>query len=373
MIAKVSTGRSFGGTIRYLYEGHKEEVTDKRAELLDYNGIRPTKDEMIKDFNRHRWLNPDLGNAVGHISVSYHPQDSHKATNPVMIEHARLLMQKMKIDPDQTQWALIRHSDREHEHFHLVYNRVDYNGRTISDAYNYKRSHEATRAIAQQYGLTIAAEKKKDLPRTTIERLPGHDQARYKIFQLLTKVVSQATTIDHLKKALAQEGIETKIQKNGQGMSFKTGQHAFKASEVDRDYTGGKIHAQIEQNRQYQLQQQHRQERRNTRTQQIRHNHHTLHTHKQARTTTSQQQAIQANQRATTRQQAQQNEFMKGFAQLADIIKQRDQQKAFGQLAEIIKQRDQQRQQEQTKQQEQKQQQIKQQNPKRDPSKGLGF
>lgn len=368
MIAKVNTGRSFGGTIRYLYEGHKEELTDKRAELLDYNGIRPNKEDMIKDFNRHRWLNPDLGNAVGHVSVSYHPQDSHKATNQAMTQHAREFMEKMGIDPDQTQWALIRHSDRGHEHFHLVYNRVDYNGKTISDAHNYKRSHEATRAIAQEYGLTIAAEKKKDLTRTTTERLPGHDQARYKIYEALTKEVSQATSLDGLKKALTQQGIQTTVQKNGQGMSFKTGDHAFKASEIDRQYTGSKIHAQIELNRERQMEQQRQQERRIARAERTRHNYHTLQGHKQARSQTNTLHAQQARERANSRQQSQQNDFAKGFSQLADFMKQREQEKAFSQLADLMKQRDQKRQQEKTNEQ-----QIKQQTPKQDRPKGLGY
>jgi hypothetical protein len=261
MIAKVKVGKTFGGTVRYLFEGHKEKLADKRPQLLDYNGIRPDKEGMIKDFNRHRRLNPELGNAVGHISLSYHPDDSAKAGNSAMTEHARQFMNRMGIDPDNTQWVLIRHRDQAHEHCHLVYNRVDFDGKTISDAKNYKRSHEATHAIAKQYGLTVAAEKKKDLGLTHQKHLPGHDQARYKIFEVLSKEVTQATTIEELKKSLKAHNIETMVQKNGQGMSFKMGNYAFKASEVDRQYTGRKIHAQIEKNQKTALQRQIEQQR----------------------------------------------------------------------------------------------------------------
>lgn len=368
MIAKVSTGRSFGGTIRYLFEGHQHEQADKRAELLDYNGIRPSMNEMIRDFNFHRLLNRNLGNAVGHISISYHPNDMAKATDQAMTQHARQLMVKMDIDPDLTQWALVRHRDRNHEHFHLVYNRVDYNGKTISDAHNYKRSHEATRAIALEYGLTVAVEKKKDLGLTHQKRLPGNDQARYQIYQAITQTLPQSNSIAELKKALHLQGIETKVQKNGQGMSFKLGEHAFKASEVDRQYTGGKLHAQIEQNQQLQAKQQRKAEQRIARATYIRQSHQQLKAHRQSRTATNERQAEQAHQRNTVRQQSKQQDLLKGFGALADIMKQRDQQKTFGQLADIMKQRDQSRQQELTKEQSG----TKQQNPKRDQSRGLG-
>jgi len=256
MIAKVSTGRSFGGTVRYLYEGHRADALDrpghKQAELLDYNGIRPDQDDMVKDFDRHRWLNPDLSNAVGHISISYHPDDSAKATNAAMVTHARAFMTQMGIDPELTQWAAIRHNDQSHPHFHLIYNRVDYNGKTISDAHNYRRSHKATRTIAQDAGLTVASEKKKDLGKTNTARLPGHDQVRYKICQAITDVIGQVASMKELKQSLKKRGIETLVQKKGQGMSFRAEGYAFKASEVDRAYSGGKIHTLIETNRQQQ-------------------------------------------------------------------------------------------------------------------------
>lgn len=376
MIAKVSVGKSFGGTIRYLFEGHKNEQTNKKAELLDYNGIRPDQEKMIKDFNRHRWLNPELGNAVGHISMSYDAADSHRATNQAMTDYARQLMTRLSINPDNTQWALIRHHDRTHQHCHLVFNRVDYEGKTIKDNLIGLRAKEAATEIAREQGLKVAADQKKDLSKTTLERLPSHDQARYKIYEALTKEVSQATNIADLKKNLQAYGIETMIQKKGQGMSFKTNGVCFKASQVDRQYTGGKIHAQIEKNRELKAereaalrlgQQQHRAARLN----QLRHNHHGLTTHRQSRTTSNGQQAEKAIERTAIQQsQEHKTDLNKAFGQLNDLMKQRDQAKAFGKLSDLMKERD------QTKAQQEQKQELKQEKTKQkiqDRSKGLGI
>lgn len=250
MVAKVSVGKTFGSTVDYLFDGHlgEEQKSDKKAILLDYNGIRPGQKEMIRDFNCHRLMNPDLGNAVAHISISYHPNDSERATNSTMVDHARQLMQRMGIDPDNTQYALIRHHDKDHQHCHLLYNRVDFDGCTISDAHNYKRSHEAIRAIAQSDGFTVASGKKKDLKLTHPANMPGHDQAKYTIYQAIQKELPAAASIEGLKHALKAHGIETEVQKGGKGMSFKFERHVIKASDVDRRFSGGKLHAQVEQN-----------------------------------------------------------------------------------------------------------------------------
>ena len=255
MIAKVSTGRSFGGTVRYLHEGHKNEQVNKGAQLLDYNGIRPGMNEMIKDFDRHRWLNPDLGNAVGHISLSYHQQDGGKVNDAKMVQHAQEVMKRLGINPEETQYALIRHNDRDHQHCHLVYNRVDYHGKTISDQFSKSRAKEAATIIARQEGLTVAAEKKKDLSLTHKNKLPGHDQARYQVYEAIQKELPQATSIEELKQALKTHHIETIAQKGGKGLSFRIGKHHVKASAVDRAYSGSKLHEMIEHNREEKLSQ----------------------------------------------------------------------------------------------------------------------
>jgi hypothetical protein len=317
MIAKVSTGRSFGGAVRYLHEGHKNEQVQKRAQLLDYNGIRPGMEEMIKDFNRHRWLNPDLGNAVGHISLSYHQQDTAKLSDVKMIQHARDLMNRLGMNPEETQFALIRHNDRDHPHCHLVYNRIDYNGCTISDQFSRSRAKEAATIIARQEGFTVAADKKKDLALTHKANLPGHDQARYQIYEAIQKELPQATSIDELRSALKTHQIETILQKGGTGMSFKIGTHVLKASAVDRAYSGGKLHQAVDHNREERIEQE---------------------TVKVA--------------------------TLDAFNELGDFLKNREQIQGFSQLADFIKKR------EAGKESEKSQEPDVKQTPKKDQSQG---
>ena len=41
-----------------------------------------------------------------------------------------------------TQYIIVRHQDREHPHVHIVFNRIDNNGKTISDRNDMYRNEQ---------------------------------------------------------------------------------------------------------------------------------------------------------------------------------------------------------------------------------------
>jgi hypothetical protein len=64
MIGKVITGRSFAGCIAY-------NLRREEASILYASGVRTTSImDITSDFNFQRKLNPNLGQAVGHIVLS---------------------------------------------------------------------------------------------------------------------------------------------------------------------------------------------------------------------------------------------------------------------------------------------------------------
>lgn len=67
-----------------------------------------------------------------HISLDFAHEDAPKLTDALMVEIAREYMRRMGIT--NTQYIVCRHTDREHQHLHIVANRVDNDGNTISDS-----------------------------------------------------------------------------------------------------------------------------------------------------------------------------------------------------------------------------------------------
>lgn len=250
MIGKTSIGSSFGGCVRYQFEGHKNSQADKRAEVLEAVGVRGNSaSSMTADFNRGRLLNPELGKAVWHTSISFNPDDAAKLTNEKMLAVAHDYLAGMGLD--QTQYAIIRHHDQPHPHFHIIANRVANDGQTISDSHNYKRSEKLLQQLSQQHQLTPVASKRPELIRPA--QLVGADKTRHAIYQIVTQTLQGRPDAQQFVDQLRAQGVTCQIRSNAAGdavgISFEKDGQRFKGSEVDRNLSLNKIEAQIARNR----------------------------------------------------------------------------------------------------------------------------
>ena len=113
MIDKIVTGKSFGGAVRYLLG--KEPG---KAYILTSDGVELTsRQALISSFEFQRRARPDVERVVGHISLSFHPDDDPRMSNRLMIDLAREYMQRMEITG--TQYLVVRHTDTKHPHLHI--------------------------------------------------------------------------------------------------------------------------------------------------------------------------------------------------------------------------------------------------------------
>nr|WP_248282141.1 relaxase/mobilization nuclease domain-containing protein [Mucilaginibacter robiniae] len=209
------------------------------------DGIRTDNiKHTIADFNMQRKLNPGLGQAVGHIALSWSPNDEDKLSDEVMTGIALEYLQKMKID--NTQVLLVRHQDKVHPHVHIIYNRVNYEGKTISDNFQRQKSAKICKALTLKYGFYLAQDKKQ----VNRQQLKGADQVKYELHDKIKAVSKGVTTMEELKRELAKQGLGMLFKyKSGttevQGISFSEGKYKFKGSEIDRSLSYGKLSSQL--------------------------------------------------------------------------------------------------------------------------------
>ncbi len=170
MMAKIVKGSSFGGCVRYV-------MGKQDAKLLATDGVLlENKQSIIDSFEAQSLLNPRLGRKVGHISLNFSAQDAGKISDDFMLKVASEYMQKMGIV--NTQFIVVRHNDREHPHCHIVFNRVNNNGQTISDKNDRMRSVRACRDITERHGLYIASGKEN----VNRQQLRDPDSVKYTIY-----------------------------------------------------------------------------------------------------------------------------------------------------------------------------------------------
>lgn len=182
MMAKIVKGSGAKGIVDYILDKKKQ------ATLIDCQGILFNDNSTIaKSFIAQSRLNPRVDKSIGHISLSFSKQDLPRLTDELMIQISREYMDKMGIR--DTQYIIGRHYDKEHPHVHIAFNRVDNNGRTISDRNDRYRSERICKELTRKYGLYFANGKEQ----VKTHRLKEPDKTRYEIYQVLKREVARCS------------------------------------------------------------------------------------------------------------------------------------------------------------------------------------
>ena len=128
MMGDLKKRASFARVVNYVNNPKKARLIDSKDVRLDDNATIARSMHGQADDKPGR----KLKNPVYHISLDFAHEDAPKLTDELMVEIAREYMRRMGIT--NTQYIVCRHTDREHQHLHIVANRVDNDGNTISDS-----------------------------------------------------------------------------------------------------------------------------------------------------------------------------------------------------------------------------------------------
>ena len=112
-----------------------------------------------------------------------------------MVKIAGEYMEKMNIK--NTQYIVVRHYDREHPHIHLVINRVDNDGKTISDSNDRIRNNRVCRELTIKYGLYMPKGKEN----VKYDRLRGKDKHKYEMMFAIRKALEKSNNWNEFKRS----------------------------------------------------------------------------------------------------------------------------------------------------------------------------
>ena len=235
-------GSGFKGVINYILD------LKKGTELIDSSGVRTDRvSHIIQSFIDQTDLNPRVDKVVGHISLSFSAQDSPRLSNEWMVKVAREYMEKMGVK--DTQYIIGRHFDKEHPHVHIAFNRIDNNGKTISDRNDRFRSEKICKELTTKYGLYFATGKEQ----VKEYRLKEPDKTKYEIYQALKAEIARCRNWKDLLAHLKEQDIDVrfKFKSNSQevqGIIFEKNGYHFNGSKVDRGFSYSKIDFALQQN-----------------------------------------------------------------------------------------------------------------------------
>ena len=239
MIGKLKKGSSFAGCIRYVTGKDEAKILASDGVLLGTNA------EMMQSFELQRQLNPRIKKPVGHIALSFKSEDKPRLTDEFMAKIAIEYMQMMGIT--DTQFIIVRHHNTDNPHCHIVYNRINNEGKLISDRNDYRRNEQVTKALKSKYGFTYGTDKSN----TNTRKLRNAERAKYEIHNAVKSALRMADSWDEFKSELAKRGVHLefvymdKEQTKVQGIRFYKDGYSFKGTQISREYSFVKLDARL--------------------------------------------------------------------------------------------------------------------------------
>lgn len=262
MIAYIIGGSGFSGCVDYVtrrkleeklfkeqserqkaeekkYESNRgEDIIDhlsKDWKLISSSGdirIYEGRKAMADDIARPSRQRKPVKEPVGHISLDFHPADKPRMTDELMAEVAQDYMRQMGLV--NTPYIVVRHYDKAHPHCHIVFSRVDYDGKILTQTTNFKKNERVCKALNLKHRLVQGKSKLN----TDVSKLRGKEKVRYQLvndllgFFLIPSVTDWNSYVDLLRR----NGItvKEKIGKSGRvNLYYGVGKYEFWYKKLD--------------------------------------------------------------------------------------------------------------------------------------------
>lgn len=254
MIAKTTTGKSFGPALEYG-AGLKEGKENKPAQLLGASnlGARDPQGmaaEMMAVADRSRCQSP-----VWHTSLNW--PKGEEVNKEQLLRAASEYCRRMGADPTRHQVAIYQHHDRPHTHIHIYINRIPMDGGPALDtSHNYARNVKVCQAITEQLGMKKLPDQRQSLN----DHNPHKQTTREYVQETLKTTLTnpQIMTVEQLGDQLRLKGVESQFKHDSKGVlvgcSFRYDKTAVKGTEVG--HKAKQIGQQLNLNQQEQSQSQ---------------------------------------------------------------------------------------------------------------------
>ena len=249
MIGKQTKGKSFRGLLNYLEQNSKAEII--AGNMGGRNAI-----QLSKEFRLSRQLHPEAEKVVYHASLSLPPGEH--LDDFTWDEITSKYLEEMGFGCNQ--YVVYRHSDKDHDHVHIVASRIRLDdAKIVSDSWDYVRSENLIRQLEKEYGLEQAPssrEKKENNLSTGQLRRIEREQAEYergerdsppelpikKQLQItIDKAIESSDSMSELMKKLLLENVSVRCEftRTGKpkGISYGMNGIAFSGTKLGKGYT----------------------------------------------------------------------------------------------------------------------------------------
>jgi hypothetical protein len=261
--AKTIIGSGFGGALNYSLYGRKDEIGfdekgDKvlRGEIIGGTMAGESRKELMSEFSKVRELRPNIQKPVAHHIFTFAPEDKPKLDNETMSQITAAYMKK-KGYSESAAWVAIRHTDKAHDHVHIIASTIEMSGKAVFLAKT--NDIKICRELEKTHGLRRVENTRKEKRNLTRQEQGMKERGATVVREELQREISQSLeekkTATVFAKDLREKGIFIKpnLQKSGKvaGISFAKADDkgkviSFKGSKLGDGYKWSEIEKKID-------------------------------------------------------------------------------------------------------------------------------
>ena len=258
MIGKAGLGSHPKGILEYCYYQKGQHAAQQqqskqqgvRGELVYIQNLALKTgpdgtidlDYLARQYIDNRSKNRKLTKYVWHQSFSFSPGE--KPADDKIMQISREFAKEFGFE--QNQMVVFKHQDSSNLHFHIIANRIDYNGKNTADHFkNYARTGKFCRRMEHELALVPTPDMR--INRARGQKMHSMDRAHLKLRSLIDHLAGEVSSIDELKQKLVGHGYKTYV---GRGIAFFHMQSKIKmkGSDIGREYSLGLLENRIGDN-----------------------------------------------------------------------------------------------------------------------------
>lgn len=268
MIAKITTGAGFRGTLDYLLNQKSEKGRGgrgvalpkpsraaaedgpaygrgERHRVIGGNMSGRTPRELAAEFGAIRRQRPSISKPVHHVSLSAAPGERLTVGQWQKLTDAYVEKMGFRDAP----YVVVQHRDTELDHVHVLTSRVDVRGEVVSEWKSKARAEAVMREIEREYGLTEVTSS-REVERAAPKRgeteefnRSGKLSAKMSMQGKVERALRGEPTATEFIGRLEKAGVRVipHIQSTGRvsGVSFRQGRELMKGSDLGRGFSWG--------------------------------------------------------------------------------------------------------------------------------------
>lgn len=203
MIINATTGKGFSETLSYINKEFKELSEEKQPVILVENNVFGTVQEQAQMMYIIARRNARSSNPVLHLSISFHHEERIEENPELRDLIFTRILDELGANEENHQYVIAQHFDANHEHYHIVLNKVGLDRSNINTSYIKNKCQVIADKLEQElglrrtYGRTIVYD-----PNSESKYRYTRDDERNKKVVFLDKAPNIRTTKQYLMDAI---------------------------------------------------------------------------------------------------------------------------------------------------------------------------